>query len=146
MLRSRGLHPRGRMTVFSSSAGLVKRTNGCSSRTKRRQNGAERTPWSPKERGSKTAMPRPPIDFPQKIRDILAHVSALPAEAGAPLAHFNRSSTDLWNLLLYVERNFEQLVLQPAALRRHMARLHGMILVNLIETFERFLKEVAAAC
>lgn len=27
-----------------------------------------------------------------------------------------------------------------------MSRLHGMILVNLVETFERFLKEVGAAC
>jgi hypothetical protein len=27
-----------------------------------------------------------------------------------------------------------------------MGRLHGMILVNLVETFERFLKEAAAAC
>ena len=35
---------------------------------------------------------------------------------------------------------------QPAALRTHMTRLHGMILVNLVETFERYLKEVAAAC
>ena len=62
------------------------------------------------------------------------------------LAHYNRSSTDLWNLLLYVERNFAQLPLQPAAVTRHMSRLHGMIVVNLVETFERYLKEVAAAC
>ena len=27
-----------------------------------------------------------------------------------------------------------------------MGRLHGMILVNLVETFERYLKEAAAAC
>jgi hypothetical protein len=91
-------------------------------------------------------MPRPPIDLHRKVREILAHVDPLPAEAGTPLAHYNRSSTDLWNLLLYVERAFGQLALQPAAVRRHMSRLHGMILVNLVETFERYLKEVAAAC
>jgi hypothetical protein len=91
-------------------------------------------------------MPRPPIDLHQKVRDILDHVNPLPAEAGAPLSHYNRSSTDLWTLLSYVERNFGQLPLQPAAVRRHMGRLHGMILVNLVETFERYLKEVAAAC
>ena len=91
-------------------------------------------------------MPRPPIDLHQKVRDILAHTDPLPAEAGAPLAHYDRSSTDLWNLLQYVERAFGQLPLQPAAVRRHMGRLHGMILVNLVETFERYLKEVAAAC
>ena len=91
-------------------------------------------------------MPRPPIDLHRKVRDILAHVDALPAEAGAPLAHYNRSSTDLWNLLLYVERAFSQVSLQPAAVRRHMGRLHGMVLVNLVETFERYLKEAAAGC
>jgi hypothetical protein len=91
-------------------------------------------------------MPRPPIDLHQKVREIFAHVNPLPAEAGAPLSHYNRSSTDLWSLLSYVERNFGQLPLRPAAVRRHMGRLHGMILVNLVETFERYLKEVAAAC
>src|SRR5438094_670211 len=78
-------------------------------------------------------------------RLILAHVNPLPAEA-APLSHYNRSSIDLWNLVLYIERNFGELPLQQAAVRRHMGRLHGMILVNLVETFERYLKEVAAAC
>lgn len=91
-------------------------------------------------------MPRPPIDLHRKVRDILTHADPLPAEAGTPLAHYNRSCTDLWNLLLYVERAFGQLFLQPAAVRRHLTRLHGMILVNLVETFERYLKEVAAAC
>ncbi len=91
-------------------------------------------------------MPRPPINLNQKVREILGHVDPLPPEADTPLAHFNRSGTDLWNLLLYVERNFGQLSLQAAAVRRHMSRLHGMILVNLVETFERFLKETGAAC
>src|SRR6266852_3157243 len=91
-------------------------------------------------------MPRRPTNLHQKVREILGHVNPLPAEAGAPLSHYTRSITDLWAMLLYVKRNFDQLSLQPAALRRHMGRLHGMILVNLIETFERYLKEVAAAC
>jgi hypothetical protein len=91
-------------------------------------------------------MPRQPIDLHRKVRDILAHVAPLPAEAGTPLAHCDRTSIDLWNLVRYVERAFGQLPLQPAAVRRHLARLHGMILVNLVETFERYLKEVAAAC
>jgi hypothetical protein len=91
-------------------------------------------------------MPRPPIDLHRKVREILTHVEPLPAEAGTPLAHYNRSSTDLWTLLQYVERNFSQLPLRAAAVRRHMSRLHGMTLVNLVESFERYLKEVAAAC
>jgi hypothetical protein len=77
---------------------------------------------------------------------MIPHVAPLPPEAGTPFAHFERSIKDVWNLLLYFERNFKRLSVQPAALHTHMTRLHGMILVNLIETFERYLKEVAAAC
>jgi hypothetical protein len=91
-------------------------------------------------------MPGQPIDLHQKIREILAHTDPLPAEAGTPIAHYHRSIIDIWNLLQYIERAFSQLPLQPAAVRRHMGRLHGMILVNLVETLERYLKETAAAC
>ena len=92
-------------------------------------------------------MPRPPIDLPSKIRNILAHVEPLPPEAGNPLSHYRRSGTDLDNLLRYAERNFGLLEsLKPAVKGRHLARLHMMVVVNLIETFERYLKEAAAAC
>src|SRR5436189_5288692 len=91
-------------------------------------------------------MPFSPIDLAQKIREMIAHVDPLPPEAGAPLTHYERSILDIWNLLSYFESNLSRLPLRPAALRAHMARLHGMILVNLVETFERYLKEVAAAC
>jgi hypothetical protein len=91
-------------------------------------------------------MSRSPIDLAQKIREMIAHVDPLPPEAGAPLTHYDHSIGDMWNLLQYFERNLKRLPLQTDALRMHMARLHGMILVNLTETFERYLKEVAAAC
>jgi hypothetical protein len=91
-------------------------------------------------------MPRPPIDLPRKIKDILTHFVDLPAEAAAPLTHYRRSGADIWNLLLYVERNLAQLELYPAVLRRHLGRLNGMILISLIEAFERYLKEIAAVC
>ncbi|QEH36061.1 hypothetical protein OJF2_46190 [Aquisphaera giovannonii] len=93
-----------------------------------------------------------PIDLHQKVREILQHVEDLPAEARIPLTHYNRSSTELWNLLLCIEQAIatEQSIVEvprpPAAIRSHMGQLHGMILVNLVETFERYLKEVAAAC
>ena len=87
-----------------------------------------------------------PTDLAQEIREMIAHVAPLPAEAGTPFAHFERSLRDVWNLLLYFERNLKRVTVQPAALRTHMERLHGMLLVNLIETFERYLKEVAAVC
>jgi hypothetical protein len=91
-------------------------------------------------------MPRPPIDLSRKIKDILRHVEELPTEAGAPLPHYRRTSTDIWNSLAYVERNFAQVNLYQAVARRHLGRLYGMALVNLVETFERFLKEAAACC
>jgi hypothetical protein len=91
-------------------------------------------------------MAQPRIDLHRKVRDVLGHVDPLPAEASMPLAHYDRSSTDFWNLLRYVERAFGKVGRQPAAVRRHLTRLHGMILVNLVESFERYLKEVAAAC
>jgi hypothetical protein len=87
-----------------------------------------------------------PTDLAQKIRDMIPHVAPLPPEAGTPFVHYERSIKDIWSLLLYFERNFKRLSVQPAALRTHMARLHGMIFVNLVESFERYLKEVAAAC
>ena len=49
-----------------------------------------------------------PIDLAQKIRDMIAHVVPLPPEAGVPLAHFDRSISDIWNLLMYFERNFKR--------------------------------------
>src|SRR5205807_2383223 len=47
-------------------------------------------------------------------------------------------------------RAFRQPNQQPrryqAVAAKHLGRLYGMALVNLVETFERFLKEVAATC
>jgi hypothetical protein len=92
-------------------------------------------------------MARPPINLGRKIKDILKHVEPLPPEAGSPLAHYRRSGTDLANLLEYVRKAFDQIgTLKPAVVSRHLAQLHGMVLVNLVETFERYLKEAAAAC
>jgi hypothetical protein len=91
-------------------------------------------------------MPRPPVDFLRKVRDLLQHLEEPPPEAAAPLTHYWRSVTDLWNLREYVERNLTQRRHAAKILAQHVHRLHGMILVNLIEAFERFLKETAAVC
>ena len=96
-------------------------------------------------------MPRPPIDLTRKIKDILQHHGPLPLEAEIPLAHFERSVADVWNMLLYFERmvdelHRQQVTLYPSVLSRHLIRLNSMMLVNLIESFERFLKELAAVC
>lgn len=91
-------------------------------------------------------MPRPPIDLARKVKDVVQHVKPLPAEAGTPLAHYRKTSTDLWNSVLYVERAFAQPGLYGAVAERHLGRINGMVLMNLIENFERFLKETAATC
>jgi hypothetical protein len=82
----------------------------------------------------------------RKIKDILGHVEPLPPEAAAPYRHYDRSSTDTWTLLAYIQAKFRKLPLQPAAVRRHLNRLHTMAIVSLIQAFERYLKEVASAC
>jgi hypothetical protein len=89
---------------------------------------------------------RPRIDLRQRIKDILTHVEPLPKEAETPLPHYWRSGMDTWNLLDYIESNLGRLSLLKAALERHLTRLRAMMLVSLIENFERFLKEIAAAC
>jgi hypothetical protein len=86
------------------------------------------------------------IDLARKIKDILGHVRPLPPEASVPLRHYTRTTTDTWATLEYVEKNFGLLNLSPAAAARHLGRLYGMALVNLVQSFERFLKEAAAGC
>jgi len=53
-------------------------------------------------------MPRPPIDLSRKIKDILGYVDPLPPEACAPFGHYERSMSDNWNLLQYLERSLMQ--------------------------------------
>jgi hypothetical protein len=91
-------------------------------------------------------MPRPPIDLHRKIKDILHHVQPLPDEAIAPIMHYKRTSADLWASLAYVERAMSNGERYEAVVERHLGRIYGMALVNLVETFERFLKEIAAGC
>lgn len=91
-------------------------------------------------------MPRPPVDLARKIKDILQHVQPLPDEAKAPIIHYRRTGTDIWTSLAYVEGALQQGNRYQAVVDRHLGRLYGMALVTLVETFERFLKEVAAEC
>lgn len=91
-------------------------------------------------------MPRPRTDLARKIKDILGYVRPLPPEAGVPLRHYKRANTDTWATLEYVEKNFGQVSLSQAAATRHLGRLYAMALVNVVQAFERFLKEEAAAC
>lgn len=92
-------------------------------------------------------MPRQRTNLAQRVRGILKHLLPLPYEAKAPLSHYDRSSLDAWNLLEYIESAFKRVPrLRSKVAQRRLIQLQGMLLINLIETFERFLKEIAAAC
>jgi hypothetical protein len=91
-------------------------------------------------------MPRPPVDLTRKIKDIVQHVQPLPDEATAPILHYQRTTSDIWASLAYIERAVGERDRYGAVVERHLGRLYGMALVNLVETFERFLKEAAAEC
>jgi hypothetical protein len=91
-------------------------------------------------------MPRPPIDLARKIKDILLHTEPLPDEARSPILHYRRTGTDIWNALGYMDKALGGPGLYRAVGDRHLWQLYGMALVNLVEAFERFLKEMAAEC
>lgn len=91
-------------------------------------------------------MPLPPEALTRKIKDILRHSQPLPEEARAPILHYGRAVTDIWGSLGYVERLIAERSRYQAVVDRHLGRLYGMALVNLVETLERFFKEVAGEC
>jgi hypothetical protein len=89
-------------------------------------------------------MPRPPSD--QSIFGIPGHGADLPPEAATPLRHYERNANDVWNLVLYLERNLKDAPIYQAAFNRHMHRLYSMLLVRLVGAFELYIKETAALC
>ncbi len=91
-------------------------------------------------------MPTAPGDFARRIKGILQRVQPLPDEAKAPILHYRRTAADIAGALGYVERLIGEGDRVRSVVDRHLGRLYGMALVNLVETFERFLKEAAAEC
>jgi hypothetical protein len=91
-------------------------------------------------------MPPTPDDFARRIKGILHSVQPLPDEAKVPILHYRRTVADISGSLGYVERLIAERDRYQSVVDRHLGRLYGMALVNLVETFERFLKEVAAEC
>lgn len=77
---------------------------------------------------------------------MLAHTDELSPEARSPIAHYRDAVNASFGLLSYVRRHLESLPTYPAIRSKHLALLQRFILANLIETFERFLKELASIC
>jgi hypothetical protein len=82
----------------------------------------------------------------QKAREVLAHTNSLPAEAACPIRHFEKSASDDLALIKYIEDHVNTENIYDAVYDRHMGHLMRMVLGELLEAFERFIKETAAGC
>src|SRR5262249_35135297 len=91
-------------------------------------------------------MPRAKTDLHQKIREILQHTSPMPAESTCPIRHLDRAVNSIPALLEYIDIHLEAAGFYEAVYEKHMAHLRRMALSSLIESFERFLKELASVC
>jgi hypothetical protein len=94
-------------------------------------------------------LPLPSLSYlKQYVLRLPTKTTHLPSEAESPLAHFERATSDAFNLLVYFDNLVDS---APAprhaqALAGHRRRLATMSLLAVIESFERFLKELAAIC
>jgi hypothetical protein len=86
------------------------------------------------------------IDLREKIADILAHHEPLAPESLSPIAQYRDAVNANLGLINYIEDHLRRVPHSPASKAKHMGHLRRLVLANLIETFERFLKELAAAC
>jgi hypothetical protein len=86
------------------------------------------------------------IDLREKIGDILAHSEPLGPESLSPIAHYLHAVNANVGLIDYTESHLSGSPHNPATKAKHMGHLRRLVLANLIETFERFIKELAAVC
>jgi hypothetical protein len=67
-------------------------------------------------------------------------------EANRPIQHFERSANTGLLLLKYIDDHIDPQDVYGTVYSRHLGHLRRMVLAELIESFERFLKELAAVC
>lgn len=91
-------------------------------------------------------MPPTPSDFTKHIVAILQSVQLLPDEAKSPILHHHRTVEEITGSLEYFAGLIGEGERHQAMVDKHFGLLRVMALVNLIESFERFLKDVAAEC
>jgi hypothetical protein len=91
-------------------------------------------------------MAKPKKSPGRKIEEIVRHTSPLPAESTRPILHFERTAASSVDLLKYVDDHLTAAGASGDLYGANTAHLRRMVLVSLIEAFERFLKELAAAC
>lgn len=89
---------------------------------------------------------RPPIDLNQKVRDLLTHTVTARGGVNAPIQNFEGRANAGFNLIKYVDDHISGQSVYGAVYEGHMTHMHRMVLVSLVEAFERFIKEVAVVC
>ena len=91
-------------------------------------------------------MPPPKPDLGKWIAKIPEHVVPLSKESTVALLHYERTANDAWNLLNYFDRNVGRANIKKKVFESHLHRLRSMVVLSLVEAFERFVKETAAVC
>ncbi len=93
---------------------------------------------------------RRPIDLGERVRDVLGHTEPLGKESRAPITHYRRAVNVNIALIDYIEHHLTERSkagsLYVAIKTKYMTHLRRFVLANLIETFERFIKELATVC
>jgi hypothetical protein len=93
---------------------------------------------------------RPPIDLGEGIRSILEHTEPLGPESHSPITHYRQAVNANIALIDYIEHHLTERSrtgsLYLAIKAKYMKHLRRFVLANLIETFERFVKELAGVC
>lgn len=89
-------------------------------------------------------MPALKLDFSKLISQIPEHAGDMPPESERPIEHFQHDASGYWNLMRYFDRKTADG--SPGPRERHVLRLRSMVVLGIVETFERFLKETAAVC
>ncbi len=80
------------------------------------------------------------------VRKVLTHVLPLLPEADCPIRHFEASANGGFRLLNYIVEHIDPEDVYAAVYERHLGHIRRMFLAEMIESFERFLKELAAVC
>lgn len=91
-------------------------------------------------------MPRPPINLHHMVRAVLQHTSPMLPESYCPIRHFERSANVGLTLLGYIDAHIDPATVYPVVYNRHLGHLRRMVLAELIQSFVRFLKELATVC
>lgn len=91
-------------------------------------------------------MARVPTNLHQKVRDVLGHTSPLSPQADSPIGHFESTVNVGSSLLAYIDGHIDLTEGYEGVFERHLRHLRRMVLAEMIESFEQFLKELAALC